>query len=1115
MSASNIANRTIALLTWTFLQSLIVAQTPTGEITGTVTDTSGAVVVDATVTVTNTATNIERVAKTNGSGIYDMPALPPGNYILRVEKEGFSAEVRTGIDLQVAQVARFDTSLKIGNVNQTVEVKGGAPLLETEGTAVGTVIENRRIVELPLNGRNYLSLTALTPGVTTSAPINNVAAARLGGLRASFTVSAGGERIYFNHYTLDGMENTESNFNAFLFLPSLDALQEFKVETGIFPAEYGHNLTQINVTTKSGANQFHGSLFEFLRNSAISAKNYFDSHTAPIPPFKRNQYGATIGGPIKKDRVFFFFDWEGLRERKSITKTSTVPSAAWQQGNFSGVSTTIYDPSTRVYSYDANGNPIAVKSATPYQGNMIPQDKISKITTLIFQKWGVVPNIGGPFNTGANNYVTSLLQPTNNDQENIRADYVQSTNSTWMFRYAHTGESQSVPLSLPHQGNNVFAHAHQGMLGNTWVSGGNKVNDLKLGVSYLANLNASYHACTENVVAELGVPGYPTPNCIMWGVPSVGYGIGEVGSGPFDGWNGMGQASDNFSWIRGKHAFKFGADVSRVRFNGIDGTYSAGFYTASGQFTTSGAAGAAIGPANTFADLLLGDFAQTSGLFGQQIFNYRWTYIGAYVEDSWKITPKLTVNYGLRWEDQTPPVDKNDAIVNVDFRWDNSVSPVLVRAGKGDPFAGSQGYAPPASVPLVRDGRFGNSLFRNDPFNFGPRLGVAYAFNAKTVIRAGAGMFYAHDIGNGPTEATRNLPFSLVERPSSNPVFPTLTWQNLFPSPLTPNYIVAVETKMPTSRVAQWSFGVQRQLSANSLLEVTYLGTAGMYLPRLTTYNTAPPGPGSQIARLPYPQLGGGVLVLTPQVHSSYEVLQARFEQRFNHGFTFLSSFNFGKSIDNGSSLRPELGEGGTRNPNNTSDIRGLSSFDFRRRWANSFLYEMPIGRGRALLGNANPVLNAVVSGWQIGGIFTMQDGQPFSPICTNFSTYQNGGQPLDTGYCYPKATGIDPNLPEGQQSPTHWFNTAAFVNQTPYNFGNAGRNTIIGPGIIDLDASITKNFFITERQRLEFRAECFNVGNHPLYGTPGATVGTATYGVISSTIIDSREFQFGLKYSF
>ena len=1109
MNLKNHAARVLLVLCLVMV-GIVQAQTPTGEITGTITDSSGAVVVDATVTLTNSATNAVRTAKSNGSGLFDLPALPPGTYNLNVGMQGFASQVRNNIELQVAQVARFDVVLQPGNVSETIEVTGGAPVLETESTAVGTVIENKRIVELPLNGRNYLSLTALTPGVTNTSQPNQVASSRQGGLRGSFTVSAAGQRAYFNHFTLDGAENTDPNFNSFLFLPSLDALQEFKVETGIFPAEYGHNMTQVNVTTKSGTNTVHGSLFEFIRNSAVDAKNYFDRGGDPIPPFKRNQFGGTVGGPIKRDKLFFFFDYEGLRERKALTKVSTVPTQNLRNGNFQGLAP-IYNPATRVYNL-TNGIPSSVASVQPFQNNIVPVDPVSK---AFFDQYVPLPNVGGVNNSAPNNYITALTQPTDSDQEAARIDYMQSSASTWFLRYGHTREYQAVPSSFPKEGliNNV--HAHQGVIGNTLLLGPNKINDFRLDINYIDNLLPGFNSYKVNVVKNLGI-NYPTPNPFYWGVPSAsatGYTLGGEGAGDWANWDGFGQITDNFSWIAGRHTVKFGGSFGRTRFNGINGTYSSGIYNATGQYTTNGVAGPTS--ANALADLLLGDFGISSGLFGNQIFNLRWNYFSAYIQDSWKVTPKLTINYGLRWEDQTPPVDKNDSIVNVIFRWDNSITPYFCRAGKGDPYAGSQGFTPPPGIAFVRNGTC-NSEFNNDPFNIGPRLGIAYSANSKTVIRTGAGIFYAHDIGNGFIESNRNIPFSLIQKPTGNPVQPTLTWQNLFPPPALPSFSSAIERNDPTSRVYQWNLGVQRELYSNASLEVNYVGSSGAYLPRISSYDTARPGPGSQTAREPFPQFGGGIQVVHSTVHSTYHALQARFEQRFSRGFTVLSSFSYAKSIDNGSSLRPIPVDGDTRDPNNPSDIRGLSSFDFRRRWSTSFVYELPFGKGRALLSNANRFVDAVLGGWQLGGIFTMQDGLPFSPGCTSLPTYQNGGQSGSSPtWCFPDSTGVNPNLDRGSQDPKHWFNTAAFANQKPFNFGNAGRNTIFSPGIIDWDGSLAKNFQLTERQKLEFRAEFFNIGNHPLWGYPGATVGTATFGVISSTIIDSRQLQGGLKYSF
>jgi hypothetical protein len=337
-------------------------QTTSAEITGTVTDSAGAVIVGAKVAASNPSTNTQRTVTTSSAGVYNLTALPPGSYSLRVEMQGFSSQIRSNIELQVAQVARFDVTLQVGNVSEVVEVQGAAPLIETDNTSLGKVIENQRIIDLPLNGRNYLQLAALTPGATTAAPASFVMGLRQGGTRSLFTLTVSGQRITFNRYLLDGLENTSPNWQSYIFLPSLDALQEFKVESGITPAEYGKNATQINVTTKSGTNDLHGSAWEFVRNSYFDARNYFNAKPTPQPPFKRNQFGFTIGGPMYlpkvfngRNKLFFMVNYEGLRERKALVQPATVPPSAWVAGDFTAVSNPIYDPATRVLNAAGNG----------------------------------------------------------------------------------------------------------------------------------------------------------------------------------------------------------------------------------------------------------------------------------------------------------------------------------------------------------------------------------------------------------------------------------------------------------------------------------------------------------------------------------------------------------------------------------------------------------------------------------------------------------------------------------------------------------------------------------------------------------------------------------------
>jgi hypothetical protein len=1084
------------------------AQQATGEITGTVTDATGAVVAGAVVSLAHPATGTQRTTRTNSAGVYDLPSLVPGAYNLKVEMAGFSTQARNDVELQVGQVAGIDFTLQVGNVSEVVEVAGGAPMLQTESAAIGSVVENQRIIELPLNGRNYLQLTALIPGATTNGPPSAQGQGRMGGSRNDFTLNVAGQRVSYNHFTLDGVENTDPNFNTYLLLPSLDALQEFKVESGQFGAQYGRGISQINVSTRSGSNQIHGTAFEFLRNSDLDAKNYFDARSQPIPPFKRNQFGATLGGPVilpkliqGKDKLFFFFDYEGLRERKALTQTATVPSAPWRAGDFSSSGTTIYDPGTRVLN--AAGQLVSVQA---FPGGVIPDNRIAATSKMLLQRFEPLPNLNP--NVVANNFLNTEGRPTNSNQENSRFDYAQSASSTWMFRYGHTGELRYLPINLPNQGNNIDVQGHQGMLRNTHVIGTNKVNEFSFAISRLESGNIARRAGSDNVVASLGIPNVPTGNPLYWGVPNITIsglsGPGEASDTPFINWDTVIQWNDNFSWTRGKHSLKLGGEIWRIRYNQLGGVVTRGRFTFNGQFTNNPLISTSATQANSTADFLLGDMSTSEGQTGAPIANYRTNYYGLYFQDDWKVSRRLTLNLGLRWEDQPPYYDKNDAIVNIDFRWDNSMFPTYVRAGTGDPFAGNPAFPLPASIPYVRDGRFGRRAYRTDNRNFGPRAGLAYQLTPKTVIRSGFGMYYVRDIGNAVFDVVRNAPFTIRRSESANTVIPNLSWQQTFTQLGIPSFILINQFEEATPYVAQWSFGVQRELTKDTSLEADYLGSGGSHLQRLMSYNTAPPGPGNINARRPFPIFNGNFQVMNAPGHSNYHSLQLRLQRRFSRGFTVLSSFTWSKSIDNTSGIRTSSGVGELLTPSDNYNLkaeRALSGFDFRRRWTTSMLYELPFARRNRLIG-----------GWRLGAILTLQDGFPLSAMCGAGSVQNN-----DSG-CYPDNRGINPNLPRDQQDPSHFFNTAAFMNRLPgagFRYGNSGRNTITGPGIIDCDFSTMKDFRFTEQAGVEFRAEFFNLPNHPIFANPGLGIGTISAGVIGSTVVDSRQIQFALRLHF
>jgi hypothetical protein len=665
----------------------------------------------------------------------------------------------------------------------------------------------------------------------------------------------------------------------------------------------------------------------------------------------------------------------------------------------------------------------------------------------------------------------------------------------------------------PGTGNNVQVEAKQPVLANTRLFGSSKVNEARFAVNRFVSRNIQTRANTSNIVQTLGIPGVDTSIPLFWGIPffqiSGFSSIGECNDCPFVNWNTSFQFKDDFSWTRGRHQVKLGGEVRRLRYNQIGAVVPRGRFTWNGQYSNS-----------PMADMLLGLMSNSESQIGAPIANFRDNYFAVYFQDAWKVNPKLTVNLGLRWEAEPPYLDKHDAIVNIDYKWDNSHDPIFVRAGTGNLLEGNPPFPVAPPFQLVRDGRYGRRAYKSDWNDFAPRLGIAYQLNEKTVIRSGGGIYYVRDISNTVFDIVRNVPFTIRQNEVANSLTPNLSWARPFTQVGAPTFILANQFDEPSSYVAQWSFGIQREITKSASLEVTYLGSAGVHLRRLQVYNSAPPGPGATNSRRPFTYLNGNVQTMNAPSHSSYDALHVRFQHRLNKGFTLLSSYAYGKSIDNGSGIRTTDGDALTPSNNyNLRAERGRSAFDFRQRWTNSFLIELPFGKGKKFM-NGSAVADAVLGGWQFGGIITLQSGFPISVYCGP-GNWQNN----DTT-CYADATGIKPELSRGQQDPNRWFNLDAFANRvgvannrsqdvTVYRYGNVGRNVFDGPGIIGVDASVSKNWRLREGWRLEFRGEFFNLPNHPLWGQPNSSPGASTYGVIGGTRIDPRDVQLALKLVF
>ena len=1120
------------------LSATLLAQTY-GDISGEVLDPSGAVVPGVSITLTNTATNAVRTTESNTAGAYTFPALQPGVYVLKAEKTGFKTFTRQNVEVQVQLSARINIEMQVGSVAETIEVSAQAALLQSENSTVGTVIDNKRIVELPLNGRNALSLVSLAPNVSFGFPSAGQAGSRQGGIRADQSISVGGQRAQYNRYTLDGVENTDPNFNTFVVLPSVDALQEFKVQSGVYPAEFGRGATQINISTKPGGNDYHGTLFYFLRNDKLDAKNYaFTAARPPKDPFKWNQFGFTLGGPVSipkvfdgKNRLFFMANYEWFRQRRNVQSVSSVPTANMQAGNFSEVVTTpnsnirtqgIFDPRTRAV---VNG----VNTAQPFPGNVIPAARIHATSKQLLE-FLPVPNLPNP--DIRNNYVQAQGRPINRDQLVTRGDIVESSNSQWYGRYSWGDENQSNE-AIKLNGTKLVTNFKQYMVANTRVFSAATVNDARFGYTKFYNTNGTELAFTRDVVSELKISGLAGGPAVQWGIPNVSLqgaysGFGNDSEGPYENNNSSWQIVDNFSLIKGRHSFKFGGELRNDHYNQVGNQFARGQFTFTNNATQNLAMTGRTG--DNFADFLLGETYQAEAAVSIANAKFASTGFALYFDDVWRLSPRLTINFGLRyeltppWEDQTGtlfngivPYDAHLTLANANVT-DQSLYPFFMRQGapRQNCYDGINLRWPEIAVRC--DGSLGNRLVGIDKNDFAPRFGISWSPTSRWVIRAGAGTFYSQDSGNPRFDMARNLAGRL--RDNSRTDFPHLNWNNALASiaggvanvfrPYT--FANPYDRRTPYSN--QFMFNIQRELPQNMVVEVGYLGSVSQRLEALRAVNEAIPANPAVDSRTvpqrsPFPNFGR-IQLVDNGGSGNYHSLGMKFTKRYSDGLTFLSSYTWGKSIDTATAIRNQGGD--TLFPQNSycrSCERARSSHDVRHRFVTSALWDIPVGKGKKA-NIDNGVLDAVVGGWQMSSILTLQTGFPV--------TVTNGQDTSNTGAFFdrPNATGQKPDLPRGEQDPQRFFNTAAFVINNRGQFGNVGRNTLNSPGIIGWDFSMLKNFRVPdEKHSLQLRFEWFNFPNHPNWGNPDTNVSSGGFGRITGTRGNMRQLQLGLKYAF
>jgi hypothetical protein len=1094
----------------------VQAQTQ-GGISGLVTDSSGAAVPGATVTVTNTATRGTRNTTTNVEGLYTFPAVPPGTYALKVELQGFkTAEIRS-FKVDVQQTVRVDVPLQLGALDETVTVIGESTLLNTQSTTIGTVIENKVVTELPLNGRQYLNLVALSPNVNVLSPAAGQAAARLGGERAAQSISTGGQRIFFNYYTLDGVTNTDPNFNNYIALPSIDAIQEFKVQTGVYPAEFGHQSTQVNVVTKSGGNAFHGSVFEFLRDEKFDAKPYaFTSAHPAKSPFKWNDFGYEVDGPVLRDKLFFMTNFEKLRRRQTTQSTFTVPTEKMFAGDFSEVlpGTVIYDPTT----------------GQPFPGNVIPAGRIDPISKnlLSYYHAATLPGL-------QNNYVQDNSAPFDRSGYVVRADFNESPSSQWMGRYNWGDDTQS-SQGLGLAGSKTITNYKQWGASNTRTLSARLVNDARFGYTKFFNSIGTLSAYTNDVVSDVNIPNLNSGAPVSWGIPDVSFtgfnDIGDANDGPFAVDNNTLQFVDKLTWVKGRHTLGMGAEYGRQHFNEVGNQFSRGIFSFQAN-TTKNAVNNTGGYA--FAEFLLGQpfhttaaLAVAEGKFVRNVFH-------AFVDDSWKVTNNFTLLAGLRYE-LTPPFTNTlgnyftVAIKKIDYSLNQPQSdwPVLARQGDDctDPYAGlSLRWT---VTPVVCGNTLGlnNNLRETKHLNFAPRLGATYALGEKTVIRSGVGLYYMEDIGNAEYFDMARIIGARVDNQASTTNL--LTWANAIPgggsltqvSPPFTSWAAAYDHATP--RTWQYLVNVERQLATNWALELGYLGSQSRHLYGFQTLNQAAPGPLNSIqSRVPYPTFGV-ISYVSDSLKGHYNAFSIKATHRYGDGLSLNTSYTLAKSIDNSSGTRTQGFD--TLFPQDSRCMEcetGPSSFDVRHRWVMGAVYELPFGKGKPV-NIDNAVLDGIVGGWQLSTNTTIQSGVPQT---LSAGKVQSGTNNLVNDR--PSYSGVGDGY-AADPSPTRWYDPASFVLSPEGQFGTVGRNSMTTPHLQQIDASLAKNFRLPNGHRIQARVEAFNVFNHPVWGAPNGNIlagaafpGAAEnaahqgFGVITSTALPMRQIQFGLKYSF
>jgi hypothetical protein len=1091
-----------------------VGQTVTATVVGAVRDAGGDALPGAEITVTSLTTNISRKATSDEQGNFTITYLQPGVYSVAAEASGFKRALAPRVELLVNQTTRVDLTLQPGQISDAVEVQGtGAALISADSSSVGQVIDSRQMTDLPLKGRGFYDLALLSGAVAPRMPSSFVATRRPtpGGLNAP-AFSVAGAREKSNGYLIDGVDAQDPHYLTPSIIPSVDAIQEFKLETNAYSAEFGRYAAQVNATTRAGGNDFHGSLFEFLRNDAFDAANFFDNFSRRgKAPLRYNQFGGTIGGPVSlskkyfgpanyegRDRTFFFFNYQGTRTRRGRTAQFNVPTAEQRAGDFSRLNfrnnRPIFDPLT------TRPNPSGAGFIRdPFPNNRIPEARITPFAREILKLYPL-PTIDVA--TG-NNFFTTLSDQSDHDQILGRVDHRFNERNSLFFRYALFDGIETNKSPIDQGGQSTDVRTHNIALSYLRSFGARTVYELRLGYNRPSYLILQDGAFGNNFAAQLGLKNLLS-DPIGFGVPQIALtGFSGIGTdtNPTTQISNVYQIVNILSLVRGDHNLKTGADLRKINYNDRSERFVRGSFSFTGAMTANPQSRNTTGVA--IADLLLGLPLTAGGSSTSLAGNFNGFSYGFFAQDDWKVSRRLTLNLGLRYELNTRFTDVQNRLTRFDPEFPGGR---LLLAGTSKAYIPGRGI-----VDGIENSR---GLIETDTNNFAPRVGLAFRPFAerRLVVRAGYGIFYDITELQDLRTWVRNPPFGEVvelaaDQNANAAGAGALRVSELFPARGTPTArpnVFSLAKNTPDPYFQQWNLNIQQQLPGDTLLEVAYVGSKGTYLAQRINLNQAtldadPTRPTPILSRRPFPLFGNTIRATESAANSTYHALIVKTERRFSSGFSFLASYTFAKAIDGGSLIDDQL-----RDIRNARLNKGRANFDIRRRAVMSGTWELPFGPGKRHLSSG--ALGQIIGGWQVNAIVSMRSGFPFS-VGAN-------GDVCNCGAGGQLAQLVGDPLSGFERSRLKWFNTAAFANPAPGTFGTSGRNIIEGPGEALVDFSAFKQFSLTERANLLFRAEFFNLFNRVNFGQPGTAVGTTNYGIIQSAG-DPRIVQFGLKLRF